>query len=511
MNTSGLWMLLVLGVLIVSTGLPVWALLIGVGTGFSILGVATGVFDVRLLQGQPSRLLGLLENDLLQALPLYVFIGVLLQRLAVADAIFNSLARLLRFTGAGVPLAALGTGVALAPMNGSVASTSALLSRVIAPRLAHLAPAKSIALVAAASTIGVVVPPSLVLLLLGDAMQRAHLEAGNLPASSLSSALAGQRIVNTQDILSAALLPAAAVLLLWALWVMLAYRQNGPARLNPLSDPGPAKPLQLEVHQAARQSVPAQTAIALVALLTIVGLLAAVFTGAIFAVEAAATGGCLLILSALASRALTLSGWRQVVRNTLELTGALVALLVGATMFSMVFRGFGTDQWLASTLMASGWSPVVLALVILLGVALCACVLDAFEMIFVIIPIVAPLLIASLGDAQQAAVLLLLLLQVSFLLPPMGYAVIMVRSHAARRGEFARLPAIFRHIMPLALAVIALTAIVFVAPQAVHTLDKPNQRLDTGTATEVDIEKQIDELTKQAPADESAAPEGQKP
>jgi TRAP-type mannitol/chloroaromatic compound transport system permease large subunit len=505
MNATGLWMLVVLGVVIVGTGLPVWALLIGVGTGFSMFGLATGAFDVRLLSAQPSRLLGLLENDLLQALPLYVFIGVLLQRLSVADAIFNTLARLLKRTGAGVPLAALGTGMVLAPMNGSVASTSALLSRVIAPQLSYLASAKSTALVAAVSTIGVVVPPSLVLLLLGDAMQRAHLEAGNLPASNLTAALVGQRIVNTQDILSAALLPAGAVLLLWALWVMLAYRQRG------LTPPASPKTPLIEPNQAPAQSIRAQTAIAFVAVLIILGLLAAVFVGAIFAVEAAATGGCLLILATLVSRALSLDGWRQVVRSTLELTGALIALLMGATMFSMVFRGFGTDQWLANNLMTSEWSPTVMALVILLGVSLSACVLDAFEMIFVIIPIVAPLLIASLGDAQQAAVLLLLLLQLSFLLPPMGYAVIMVRSHAARNGKAASLSAIFRHIVPLALAVVAIAALVFLAPRVVHGLDKPNQRLDTGSANKVDIEKQIEDLTQPAPVDEGSASDSAKP
>ena len=500
MNANGLWMLLVLGVLIVSTGLPVWALLIGVGTGFSVLGLATGAFDVSLLSAQPSRLLGLLENDLLQALPLFVFVGVLLQRLSVADAIFNTLARLLRITGAGVPLAALGTGALLAPMNGSVASSSTLLSRVIAPRLAGFAPAKSIALVAAASTIGVVVPPSLVLLLLGDAMQRAHLEAGNLPISSLWSTLSGQRIVNTQDILNAALLPATAVMLLWALWVLLAYRSPSDQRPKAAA-PQVLKPGNTAPDTPGARVMATQACIAVAALIVILGLLAAVFMGTIFAVEAAASGGCLLIAAALGGRALTLDGWRQVVRGTLELTGALVALLVGATMFSLVFRGFGTDHWLAGALMGNGWSPVLTALVILLGIALCACVLDAFEMIFVIIPIVAPLLVASLGDAQQAAVLLLLLLQLSFLLPPVGYAVIIVRSHMARQGGVAPLSEIFKNVAPLALIVLVIAATVFVAPTFVHQLDKPNQQLNTNPASEAEIRQQIDELTRQVPED----------
>ena len=135
-------------------------------------------------------------------------------------------------------------------------------------------------------------------------------------------------------------------------------------------------------------------------------------------------------------------------------------------------------HWLAGALMGNGWSPVLTALVILLGIALCACVLDAFEMIFVIIPIVAPLLVASLGDAQQAAVLLLLLLQLSFLLPPVGYAVIIVRSHMARQGGVAPLSEIFKNVAPLALIVLVIAATVFVAPTFVHQLDKPNQQLN---------------------------------
>ncbi len=491
MSATGLWMLLALGVLIVSTGLPVWALLIGVASAFSVVGLFTGAIDVNLLTAAPTRVVGLLEHDLLQALPLYVLVGMLLQRLAVADAIFNTLARALRFTGAGVPLAALGTGALLAPMNGSVASSSALLSRVIAPRLQHLGGDKSTALVAAAATIGVVVPPSLVLLLLGDAMLRAHLEAGNLPGAT---ALAGQRIVNTQDILSAALLPACAVLVLWALWLLIAYRQ-----------PAQQLPHQFKEEKQPIASVEyAQAAIAFIATAIIVTLLGAVFTGAMFAVEAAATGCCLLIVTTVATRSLSFKEWQSVVQGTLALTGALVALLVAATMFSLVFRGFGTDKWLANALLTSGLPPLATAAVILACVALCACVLDAFEMIFVIIPVVAPPLIASLGDASQAAVLLLLLLQLSFVLPPMGYAVLMARAQAAKNGLSTPLNRIFRQILPYASVVIAQAAIIFVAPSFVHLLDKPTHNLQANPLSDAEIVRQMQDM-----ADKAAPPDPQ--
>ncbi|MFZ1499773.1 MAG: TRAP transporter large permease subunit, partial [Giesbergeria sp.] len=210
MNSAGLWMLVLLGALIVGTGLPVWALLLGTSGLFAGLGLVMGPFDARLLGAVAGRLVGLLEHDLLQALPLCVFIGLLLQRLTLANAIFSFLNRVLHPLGSSTPLAALGVGVLVAPMNGSVASSASLLSRLVAPRLQAMPPARGIAMLSVAATIGVVVPPSLVLLLLGDAMMRAHIEASNLPGFSLS----GLRIINTQDVLRAALLPALALLVL---------------------------------------------------------------------------------------------------------------------------------------------------------------------------------------------------------------------------------------------------------------------------------------------------------
>lgn len=486
-NMAGLWMLLALGTLIITTGLPVWALLIGVSSLFAALGLAAGTVDLQILQALPVRTIGLLDNDLLQAMPLYVFMGVLLQRLTVADALFCALLRVFRPLGAAHSLAALGVGALIAPMNGSVASSSALLSRLVAPRVAHLDTARAISIVSVAATIGVVVPPSLVLLLLGDAMLLAHLEASRLPGYLQ----AGQRIINTQDVMHAALLPALGVLLLWALVACWQARN--------LKEKSPAVPINR-----------AQAAMALIAGSTIVLLLAGVFTGKLYAVEAAATGGVLLVASALASRSLAFADWRAVFGETLKLSGALFALLVGATTFSLVFRVFGTDRWLNGLLLGSTLPPLVTAALVLLLVALCAWVLDAFEMIFVIIPLVAPALIARLGDAQQAAVLLLLVLQLSFLIPPMGYAVLMARSRSG-------LPAIFiRHLLtalwPMLLVQVALTVLVFALPQTVHWLDAPVAApAETVPMSEDDIARQMEEMSRAGAGNLNNAEDGKAP
>lgn len=481
MTTAGLWMLLALGVLVTTTGLPVWALLLGVSSAFAIAGLMSGTVDFNVLSALSPRIVGLLENDLLQALPLYVFIGVLLQRINVADSIFSTVVRIFRRLGTQGSVAAVATltvGSLIAPMSGSVGSSASLLSRLVAHRLRHLAPARAIALVSAAATIGVVVPPSLVLILLGDAMLRAHLEASNLPGFSLGSA----RIISTQDVFNAALLPAVAALLLW---MIIAWRQSR------FSAPIPGAEQRANDESSVTGS---QMTVAFTAILIIVLLLAGVFTGKLFAVEAAATGGCLLMLATLVRRSLSCSAWREVLYDTLTLTGALFALLVGATTFSLVFRAFGTDRWLSDFVLQSTLSPQLTALCVLLFIALCAWVLDAFEMIFVVIPIVAPAFIAKLGDAQQAAVLLLLVLQTSFLIPPMGYAFLMVRS----RGGFSQAPtsAIVKSLLPFILVQVTLTVCVFALPAIVHLLDAPKTAVSSESAkSEADIVEQMRKMS----------------
>ncbi len=443
---AGIWMLVVLSILIFTTGLPVWALLIGTASLFSIGGWLTGLFDAQVLSAISGRILGLLEHDLLQALPLYVFVGILLQRLSVADTLFSSLAHLFRWTNSGTSLAALGVGVLVSPMNGSVASSSAMMARLVAPRLGRMDSASATALISVSSTIGVVVPPSLVLILLGTAMMGAHTEASNLPGYLLG----GQRVINTQDVFHATLLPAAIVLVLW---LLIAWWQG-----RGLPEDSAKKPLTLR-HWLLSATI----------ICAILLLLGSVFMGWMFAVEAAATAGVVLVLATLITRALSRAQWYAVLGDTMNLSGALLALLVGATTFSLVFRLWGTDRWISSMVLGSDLSPVATAAVVLLLVALCALVLDAFEMIFVIIPIVAPPLVVLLGDAQQTAVLFLLVLQLSFLIPPMGYAVMMARSRSGlvNTSIWYTLLAL----LPYLVVQGAVTLVVFLNPWMVHQLD----------------------------------------
>jgi len=441
MESAGLWMLAAVAALILATGLPAWMLLVGVAFAFAAIGVALGRVPLPLLTGIPSRLIGLLENDLLQTLPLYVLMGAMLNRLPLADVLFRTARRALRWTGAGAPLAGLGLGVLLAPMNGSVGASAATLTRTVLPRLseARVPRARGAALVCVSSTLGVVVPPSLVLILLGDAMLRAHTEAVN--ATGVAT-----RIVNTQDVFRGALIPAGVLLLLCA---FVAWRRNRRKWMGRFPPPAPAL---------------GEWITATVTALAIVALLAGVTLGYLYAVEAAATGGLALFCYGIATRTLTRIALAEILRDTMAITGALFALLVGATIFTLVVRAFGTDRLVADWLANMAGDPRRALVVVLVMLGLCGFVLDAYEMIFVVIPILMPPLLIRVPDATWVAVLTLLVLQASFLVPPMGYAVLMVRHRIARPIRTGRF---VRALSPYLVAQLAVLGLVLAFPATV--------------------------------------------
>lgn len=451
METAGFAMLALLAVLLLATGLPAWIVLIGVALGAAVAGLAVGAFSLALLEGLPSRMVGLLENDLLQALPLYVLMGAMLNRLPLADTLFRVLRRALAPTGAGAPLAGFVLGALLAPMNGSVGASIATLSRTVHPRLraAGVPAVDAEAEVCVASTLGVVVPPSLVLILLGDAMLRAHTEAVNITHEAV-------RIVNTQDVFRGALLPAA---VLFALYVIVAARsaRRGGSDISVVTD-----------RLRGREIATAVAAITLIA-----GLLATVTLGYLYAVEAAAAGAVVLSAYGIATRALGRAVLVQVLRDTMAISGALFALLVGSTVFTLLLRAFGTDRYIAGALAGMGGGSYAALGAVLGALALCALVLDAFEMIFVVIPVVMPPLLTRVPDATWVSVLTLLILQASFMIPPFGYAVLMLRNSLRSTTATAHLA---RALRPYLVAQLAVLCVVLAWPGVLwHDVPSPER------------------------------------
>ncbi len=448
---GGLLMLALACGLLLGTGLPAYAVLIGAALLSAVAGVASGVMSIGLLTALPARVVGLLENDLLQALPLYVLMGSLLNRLPLADTLFRAGTAALARSPAGPLLAAVGLGALLAPMNGSVAASVATLARVVQPNLLKrgVPAGRGLAVVCVASTLGVVVPPSLVLILLGDAMMRAHTEAVN--ATGVAA-----RIINTQDMFRGALVPAGLFLALCLLVAWWLGRRPAPDASTRMAE----TPLgQMGWLTAATT------------LVFVTGLLAAVAVGYLYAVEAAASGAAMLLTLGLASGALNRATLDAALRDTLATTGALFALFIGATTFTLVFRGFGSDRLLAELVAALPGGQAGALAGVLAMIAASAFVLDAFEIIFVVVPVLMPPLLIRVPDAVWVSVLTLLALQTSFLIPPFGYAVMMVRGAL---GGSVVLRTLIRALLPFLAAQALVFGLVLALPQLVH-MAEPNE------------------------------------
>jgi tripartite ATP-independent transporter DctM subunit len=480
MANAGFYMLACVPVLLLATGLPAFMILILISTLFAAIGVLTGAMPFALLGALPQRIIGLLENDLLQALPLYVLMGALLNRLPLADILFRAGIGLLRRTAAAPLLSAFGLGAMLAPMNGSVGASVATLSRIVLPRLhAHgVSHTQGLAAVCVASTLGVVVPPSLVLILLGDAMLNAHTVAMNLTGHVT-------RAINTQDVFRGALPPAAIFLLLTSALAWWMGRR--------------ACPHGVEVAAGDRMTM-RQWMIAAATLFFVVGLLAAVVAGYVYAVEAAAAGGTALFVIGLASYTLNLQVLGQVLRDTAAITGALFALFVGATTFTMIVRAFGTDQVIAGAIqqIPGGAVGAVLAVMVLLW--LCAFALDAFEIIIVIIPLVMPPLLTRVDDPVWVSVLTLLTLQASFLLPPLGYAVMIARTLSPVRVD---LRALVKALAPFLAAQLVVLGLTIFLPRLAHLAlpAEPVAFLPKHKLTDKEIEQRLLQQLPPSPSD----------
>jgi tripartite ATP-independent transporter DctM subunit len=464
----GLLMLLGVALGAVTTGLPVWGILIGVANLGAALTMLTGAIEPGIFFALPNRVVGLLESDLLQALPLFAAMGALLNRLPLADTLFRAGLGVSGGRPTGAPAAALMLGAVLGPMNGSVSANAIALTRSVEPGLTrrHVRPADRIALIAVASTLGVLVPPSLVLILLGDAMMAAHTIA-------LNSTGRIARIVNTQDVFRGAMLPAA--LFLGACLVIATVRGLRTRGTSTLRE-----------RLSLRDWITAGATLCFIAT-----LLAGVASGAFYAVEAAAMGAVGLCLAGWLGGGLDGPRLRGALDDTIAMTGALLALLIAATTFTLVFRILGSDKLIASWMSAAPGGPLGIVLLGLGIVALAAFVLDAFEIIFVLIPIIMPPMLMRADDAVWVAVLTLLVLQTSFLLPPLGYALMMTRSAASAH---APLGAIAKSLAPFLIAQMLIVAAVIAWPALTHP-GRSSQAIATQpTASEADIQQRFQQM-----------------
>jgi len=436
----GLCMLIAVCILTISTRWAVWEVLITVSTVFSIVGLLSGYFNLAILGLLASRLSGLLENDLLQAVPLYIFFGIQLQSSGIANDIFSLLKRICIRLGLPQQVSILFFSALISPMNGSVAASAGLLKKFLFDDELRQVNPKTISLISASATVGLVVPPSLVLILMGDAMMRAHTEAFNSGLWNPSS----QHVMNTADMFHVALIPGLVIFSLWILVTSSIFWVQQPPKN--------------QLQETLTKSVLIR---AWIAILFIVTILLGVFKGMIYAVEGAATGCLVMMIYTLWKIRFDFVKWKLILKDTYSFSGSLLSLLIAATTFSLIFRLFETDRWISQWIFQSP-SDFTHLTIIFIGIAACAWLMDAFELIFVIVPIVSPGLIILLGSAEQTAELLLLVIQLSYLIPPLGYAVVI----ASQSTEHIEMKKLIYGLMPYVIILFLVFNLVLLHPQS---------------------------------------------
>jgi tripartite ATP-independent transporter DctM subunit len=392
-------------------GFPVAFTLAGVALIFAGLGVLTGSFDSAFLGAFPNRIFGIMNNETLIAVPVFVFMGVMLERSKVADQLLQSLASLLRGVPGGLGLAVVLVGAMMAASTGIVGATVVTMGLISLPTMLGRGyhPAVATGTICASGTLGQIIPPSIVLVMLADVLSNAYQQA-QLRMGSYSP-----ETISVGELFAGALLPGLILVGAYLLYLLiLAWTKPGLMPAAPdLEDEGSGL-----LRLFGLISGP---------LLLIIAVLGSILKGLATPTEAAAVGAVGASLLAMLQGQFNLSTLRQVVYRTTSITAMVFMILIGASLFSLVFRGFGGDEQIADLLNSLPGGVVSAMIVVMLVMFLLGFVLDFIEITFVVVPIVGPVLMAMGLDPIWLGVMIALNLQTSFLTPPFGFALFYLR------------------------------------------------------------------------------------
>jgi tripartite ATP-independent transporter DctM subunit len=398
-------------------GYPVALTLAGLSLAFAVFGHVIGVMNFAILGALPQRIFGVMTNPTLLAIPLFIFMGVMLERSRVAEELLETMGRLFGTLRGGLGIAVIVVGTLLAAAKGVVGATTVTMGLIVLPTMLRYGYDKRLAAgtVAATATLAQIFPPATVLVLLGDQLGNAY------QAAQLSQGIFAPNSVNVSDLFAGALLPGFALVGLYLAFV-IAVAIFRPAAA-PAMPPDPKAP-----HGLALARKLAQVLVAPVAL--ILAVLGSILFGIATPTEAASIGAVGAILLAAFKTDLR-SVMRPVVEKTTQITSMIFLILIGATLFSLVFRALGGDDMVYRALsnLTGGVSGAVLA--VMLAIFLLGFVMDAFEIIFVVVPIVAPALLKMPGvDPVWLGIMIAVNLQTSYMHPPLGPTLFYLRGVA---------------------------------------------------------------------------------
>jgi tripartite ATP-independent transporter DctM subunit len=410
-------------------GLPVAFTLAGVALIFAAVGVATGTFDPSFLEAFPNRVFGIMGNETLLAVPLFVFMGVMLERSQIAERLLTAMAGLFGQLRGGLAISVLLVGAVLAASTGIVGATVVTMGLIALPTMlrAGYDPRIAAGTICASGTLGQIIPPSIILVLLGDVLGNAYQKA------QLGMGVYAPKTVSVGDLFAGAMLPGLALVAAYLIYLMLV------AWLQPSR--APALPPEMRQKPGLKTLFGAL----LPPIALIVAVLGSIVGGLATPTEAAAIGAVGALVLAAGARQLSMKSLRDSAERTALITSMVYMILIAAALFSLVFRGFGGDDLVHQLLTGLPGGVVGALIIVNLTVFLLGFLIDFIEIIFIVVPLVAPPLLALGVDPIWLGVVLAINLQTSFLTPPFGFALFYLRGAAPKTMDTA---AIYRGVLP---------------------------------------------------------------
>lgn len=447
------WLSLVLFAAVCGTlllGYPVALTLAGVSLIFAGIGVAFGVFDGHYLLTAPSRLFGIISNTTLIAVPLFVFMGVVLERSKIAEDLLIAMSAVLGRFKSGLGVSVILVGMLLAASTGIVGATVVTMGLLSLPTMLKrgYSPALATGTICATGTLGQIIPPSIALVLLGDVLSSAYQKA------QLDMGIFSPESVSVGDLFVGAIIPGLLLVVCYLLYLW------GVSKFSSAQVPLSG---QKNEHASLRSLLTAL----LPPLLLIVAVLGSILFGFATPTEAAGVGAVGALFLAALKRQLSRANLSYVAQETTKVTCMVFLILIGASIFSLVFRGFGGEILLKEFFTSLPGGVFTAMLLIMVVMFLLGFILDFIEITFVVVPIVAPILIIMGVDPIWLGIMIAVNLQTSFLTPPFGFALFYLRGVAS---ELVHTEQIYKGVIPFIMIQLGVLVAMAIWPELVTWL-----------------------------------------
>ena len=441
-------LLFVGAIFVLLMGYSVAFALAGTGLLFAAIGTLTGHFDSVFLQAVPNRIFGVMYNEVLIAVPLFVFMGVMLEKSKVAEELLDTMAALFGSLRGGLGISVTLVGMLLAASTGIVGATVVTMGLLSLPTMLKRGydPAVATGTICASGTLGQIIPPSIVLVLLGDVISSAYQQ------SQIDRGIFSPDTVTVGDLFLGALIPGLLLVVAYmGYMVFIAITRPQAVPAIPEEELSQITNLWLRALKALLPPV------------LLIGLvLGSILGGFATPTEAASVGAVGAIGLAIMRRTLTFKTLNDVMRSTTQVSSMVFVILIGASIFSLVFRGYGGDDLVRDFLHDLPGGKIGAMAIVMLIVFLLGFFLDFIEITFVVVPIVAPILLTMGMDPVWLGVMLALNLQTSFLTPPFGFALFYLRGVAPDSVSTGQ---IYKGVVPFILIQLAMLALLAWQPE----------------------------------------------